>query len=56
MAGNAALVHTHEQRIAIAVIGNLLDLLDIARLLSLLPETLAAAAVEPRQPRLDGLF
>ena len=56
MAGDTALVDAHEQRIAVAVIGDLLDLLNIAGLLPFLPETLAAAAVEPRQPRLDGLF
>ena len=56
VAGNTALMDAHEQRIAIAVVGDLLDLLDIAGLLPFLPKALATAAVEPCQPRLNRLF
>ena len=49
-------MYDDEQGVAVAVIGDFLDFLDVAARLALLPEFLAAAAEEPRVARLEGLF
>ena len=56
VAGDARLMHAHEKRVAVAVVGDLLDLLDVAGCLALLPELLAAAAEEPGVARLERLL
>ena len=47
MACDTRLMHAHEKRVSVAVVGDFLDLLHVARSLPLAPELLARAAVEP---------
>ena len=56
MAGDTRLMHAHEQCVAVAVVGDFLDLLNVAGRLALLPELLAAAAKEPGVARLQRLL
>src|SRR3990172_8471927 len=54
MACGTDLLHLDEQRVQVTVVEDVLDALDVARGLSLLPELLARAAPEPGEPRAHG--
>ena len=56
MAGHPRLMHDDQQRVAIAIVADFLDTLDIARCLALTPELLTTAAPEPGEARLERLF
>ncbi len=53
MARDARLMNFHEQRIAVAIVENRLDLLNVAAGFAFLPKFLATAAVKPRVTRFD---
>ncbi len=54
MTGRPGLLDLDQERVLVAVIQNILDALDMARGLALLPELLARAAPEPGKSRLQG--
>ena len=56
MAGGTRLIDGDEQRIGIAIDGDSLHILEMARFFAFVPELLAAAAVEPGPPRFQCLF
>jgi hypothetical protein len=51
-----SLVHFDEQRVQVAIIQDVLYLLDMTGRLPFLPELLPRTAPEPSESRLDGLF